>query len=683
MKATRSRTIRLGVLAALFAFGSTLAATPPEALDLSLEELLQVDVMTASRKAQRLQDVAAAVFVITREDIERSGATSIPEALRMAPGVQVARLANNRWAVSTRGFNGRFANKLLVLMDGRSLYSPLFSGVLWEAEDTLLEDIDRIEVIRGPGAAMWGANAVNGVINIITRKARDTQGNLLVAGAGTEERAFGALRHGGTAGDGHYRVWGKAFAREESVNLAGGRGNDDWGSGRIGFRGDWPLATGNHLTLSGAAYSTRTGDRWNLPDVTSSQGFQPTDMQQNNKGVHVLGRHEWMFADGSEAAFQVYVDHAQVEIERVFNEWRTTADLDFQHRTRFGDQHDVIWGLGYRHSHDRISSQWIIGVLPETRNFSLLSAFVHDEIALLPDTLRLMLGARLEHNSFTGFEPQPNVRLMWTPTPVQALWGAVSRAVRTPSRAERDAEVQLFVTPAGAAGNPSPLPVLTRNMPRDDHELAVEKVTAFELGYRRQFGANLSLDVAAFHNRYDDLRSAGLGTQQLVLSAAPYIVQNLTPNNSVKARTHGVELVFDWHAAPWWRIQPSYTYLHVSSSPTTDDPVDRANARSIEDSAPRHQLSLRSSMSLSGRQQLDFWVRHAGGLGSADAGASAIPAYTTLDVRYAWRPIEGLELSLVGQNLLDARHPEFVPDLLPSETLQVERGVYFKTKWQF
>ncbi|MGB0129806.1 MAG: TonB-dependent receptor plug domain-containing protein, partial [Rhodocyclaceae bacterium] len=383
-----------------------LAAIPPaalaesDALDLSLEELLKVQVMTASRKTERLNDVAAAAFIITREDIERSGATSVPEALRMAPGVQVGRLSNNRWAVSVRGFNDRIANKLLVLMDGRCIYSPLFSGVLWEAEDTLLEDIDRIEVIRGPGAAMWGANAVNGVINIITRKARDTQGNLLLAGAGTYERAFGAFRHGGQVGDGYYRVWAKGFARDHSVNLAGTRGNNELQAGRIGFRADWSPAPGDRVMLSGSTYKGIEDDRWNYPDVTSPSGFVPTDLRQTNDGANLIGRYEWSLASGSEAALQVYLDHTQVELGTTMTEQRTTADVDFQHRSRIGQRHDVVWGLGYRNSHDHIDSRGIVRFSPASRSLRLVSAFVQDDITLVPNTLRLMLGARLEHNSF-------------------------------------------------------------------------------------------------------------------------------------------------------------------------------------------------------------------------------------------------------------------------------------------
>jgi len=650
---------------------------PRDAVDLSLEELLDAEVMTASRKLQRLNDVAAAVFVISREDIERSGAMSIPEALRMAPGLQVARLANNRWAVSARGFNGRFANKLLVLMDGRSIYSPLFSGVIWEAEDTLLEDIERIEVIRGPGAAMWGSNAVNGVINIITRKARDTQGDLLVAGAGTEEKAFAAFRHGGQAGDGHYRVWGKAFTRDASVTLAGQPGHDDWSAGRIGFRGDWALAVGDRLMVSGQAYTGPTGDRWNSPDLASATGFTPTSMQQIGNGAHLLARREWRKTDGSEAAFQTYVEQSETGISNAFHEVRSTLDMDFQQRTLFAQQHDVIWGLGYRYSHDQIDSHGIFLFQPQSRDFSLFSAFVHDEITLRPETLHLILGARLEHNSFTGFEPQPNVRLTWTPTPNEALWGAVSRAVRTPSRIELDAQADLSVTLA----NPPTVPanVLTRYVPRADRTLLAERVTAFEVGYRHQWDSKLSLDLAAFYNDYDNLRSTGLGALQ---AAPPFLIQTVIPTNKLTARTRGVELSLDYHAAAWWRLQPAYSYLWITSKAPSDDVVEQSGAAALEGRSPRHQFSLRSSMTLSGQRQFDFWLRHVSALESADRSGSVVPAYTTLDLRYAWRPTKGLELALVGQNLLDRRHPEFVPDF-PSEPLQIERGLYVKAKWQF
>jgi iron complex outermembrane receptor protein len=648
--------------------------------DISLEDLLGVEVTSASRKAERLHEVAAAVFVISREDIERSGATNIPQALRLAPGVEVASLANNRWAVSVRGFNNRFGNKLLVLMDGRSIYSPLFSGVLWEYEDTLLEDIDRIEVIRGPGAAMWGANAVNGVINIITRRARDTQGNLLVAGAGSEERLFGAFRHGGQTADGHFRVWGKAYKRDEAVDAYGGTGNDYSRAARVGFRSDWSPAANHRLTLSGQAYTAPTGDAWTVANTTSPQGFTLSKRRQDGKGGHLLGRSEWTLADGSDAALQAYVDYSNIDLQGAFTEQRTTADVDFQHRIPLGERHDLIWGLGYRYSSDHIDSGGIISIAPKSSSFNLASAFVYDDITLSPETLRLMLGLRLENSSFAGFEPLPNVRLMWTPSPTQTLWGSVSRAVRIPSRAELDAQLDLSVLPPGAPGNPTPLPIVTRNVPSGD--LQPETVIAYDIGFRQRFSTSLSLDITAFYNQYDDLRSASLGDRRLTFTPAPAIIQAVFPDNSVKAHTHGVEIAVDWNPLSWWRIQPSYSALRLTAEAKNDDPFSQNNARFMNASSPQQQAALRSSMSLPHRQQFDFWLRYVGKLGDRNS-AFAVPAYTTLDLRYAWRPTRDFELSVVGQNLLDNSHPEFIPSLLPSQTIELQRGGYVKAKWQF
>jgi len=654
-----------------------------EAADLSLEELLRSEVVTVSRKPQSLQSTAAAAFVITREDIERSGAISVPEALRLAPGVQVARLANSRWAVSVRGSNNRFANKLQVLIDGRSIYSPLFSGVLWEDEDTLLEDIERIEVIRGPGAALWGANAVNGVINIITRKARDTQGGLLVASTGSEERGGIALRQGFATADGHLRVWGKAFSRRESVTLDGQPGNDRWGAVRAGFRGDWALAGGRRLTLSGGAYRSDSPDRWEKPDVTSASGFTLTDIDQVGRGLHLLGRHEWALDGGAEAALQVSFDHSDLNLVNTFRQRRNTLDVDFQHRPRGLDGHDVVWGLGVRFSPDRAQSLGFVRLTPDARDFRLFSAYVHDEIDL-PQRLRLTLGMRLEHNSLTGVEPQPNARLIWTPSASDALWTSLSRAVRTPSRAELDSIVDLAVTP-GSLQRP---PLLTRTVGLGLGGLEAERLTAFELGYRHQFGNTFSLDATAFVNQYAGLRSGRMAAPPQVAftpTGVPYLLMDINPNNGLDARARGLEVAAEWHVMPWWRIQPVVSLLNARATSRTADLITTADAEGFASNSPRTQWSLRSSMNLASRTQFDAWLRRTGSIGGASRSSTGgvIPAYTTLDLRFAWRITPGLELSLVGQNLLESRHQEITPDLLPSQALLIERAVYAKARWQY
>lgn len=671
---------RYAALHAALAIGLAHAATPAvEAPDLSLEELLKVEVTTASRKSQQVNDIAAAVFVITREDIARSGATTIPEALRNAPGVSVARMAANRYAVSVRGFNGRFANKLLVLIDGRSIYSPLFSGVLWEFEDTFLEDVERIEVIRGPGGALWGANAVNAVINIITRKSRDTQGALLVAGTGTAEHAFGAARYGGSFENGHYRLWAQTNSQEPSVDRQGNAANDDARTTRAGFRTDITLKGGNRLTASGAAYEMDSKDRWLLPSLVSPVGFVPTKVNETGNGAHLLARHEWALSGNSEAALQAYVNRSKLRVTDQISEDRTTFDIDFQRR-RIGTSHDVIWGLGYRYSRDATGSAGTYMLKPQDATFSLINAFIQDDWAVVPERFHVIGGLRLEHNNFTGLEPQPNARFVWTPSAEQSVWGAVSRAIRTPSRGERDAEADVAVTPASGR-----VPaILTRRLPTAEGQAVSETVNTVEVGYRMKLSPTLSVDAAAFHSEYDKLRSTSLGSQQLVLARpAPYVVQNINSDNSIKARSRGLELTAEWQAAPWWRVQANYSYLDIKATSKKADLASEAGALSLERTDPRHRVSLRSSMTFAKRHQLDVWARYVSeALGTPETGGS-VRGYTELDFRYGWRVNQMLDLSIGGQNLLKRRHAEFIPDLLPAEPVEVERSFYVKSKWQF
>lgn len=666
----------MAVLASLAVCTAPAAATEP--LNLSLEELLNAEVTTASRKPQALQTTPAAVFVISREDIARSGALHITDALQMAPGVQVARIANNHWAISVRGFNGRFANKLLVLIDGRSIYSPLFSGVLWELEDPPLEDVERIEVIRGPGAAMWGANAVNGVINIITRKARDTQGTLLAGGAGQPERAFGVARLGTELGHGHVRVWAKVDARDGSLGADGSRGNDDLRSRHAGVRADWALGGGNRLMMSGGIYNSPGGDTWDFPSLTSPTGYTRRDITQVGKGGHLLARHDWILPSGSEASLQGYVTRTDLRLGDLVHEQRNTIDIDFQQRLRVGASHDLLWGLGYRRTRDEIDAHGMFRFTQREDDIELLSAFVHDEYTLLPDTLSVLAGARFEHTTYTGFSTQPSLRLMWTPSRDQAFWAAASRAERTPSRAELHGQVDLRVIPAVPPMQPA---TLVRNVPTG--RLETEKLTAYELGYRYQVGSRLSLDLTGFANRYRGLRGGETGSVEFATTPFFHVVQNMHPNNSLNARSRGVELALDWHAAGGWRVQPSYTFLRLTADADASDPVQRAGAVQLEGASPRHQLSLRSLLALPYRQQFDLWLRHVSALRTEGDPARSIDAYTTLDLRWAWRPSAGLELSLAGQNLLESAHAEMLTDYVPAGQRLVERSWYVKARWQF
>ena len=673
----RAPTAAIVALAGMAAFTGAAGADRADLADLGLEALLAVEVTSVSRKAQHLQDTAAAVFVVTNEDIRRSGVTSIPEALRMVPGLQVARFSNDKWAVSARGAAGRFANKLLVMIDGRSVYSPLFSGVLWEAQDMLLEDVDRIEVIRGPGAALWGANAVNGIINVITKKARDTQGGLAQLGAGTEEKGFAALRYGGASGeDTQYRVYDKTYARDGSVDMSGASGGDDSRSLKSGFRLDRRISAGDRLMATGDVYEARSGEQWIVPRVTPPYGVL-TPMTERNRGVNLLGRYERSFENGSAAALQAYIDSTHLAVSPIVTERRDTIDLDFQHQLQPASDHAVVWGLGYRESRDEVSTSGFIRLFPDRESFRLVSAFVHDDISLVRERLRLIIGAKFEHHSFTGGEPQPNLRLLWTPDALHTIWAAASRAVRIPSRADRESILDESVLPPFSAGNPSPLPVVVQSTFQPGVKRQSEKLDALELGYRAQFDPRLALDLAAFSNRYPRLRGLVTGPTTVQFAPVPHVLQQLYLDNGLSGRTTGFEAALDWRPLNRWRLQASYSLVHVKFDASSDFGRN-TYAQFIRDSAPRSQYSLRSLLDLERGRQLDFWLRHVAGIARGD-----IPAYTELDARYGWRVSNSFELSLVGQSLLHSRHREYFEDLVHSPQLQVQRSFYVQAKWRF
>jgi len=675
----RSKAVCLAVATLLgLPCGQALAGNDLEVTQLSIEDLMNLEVTTVSRKAQRLTDTAAAAFVLTADDIQRSGANTIPDALRMVPGVEVARIGSGRWAVTARGFNGRFAAQLLVLIDGRSVYSPLYSGVFWEAEDVLLEDVDRIEVIRGPGASLWGANAVNGIINILTRSAKRTQGALVTAAVGNEDVASGAARWGGKLDeDTHLRLWAKSSDRKSSMDASGQRSSDAWRAERAGFRMDGDVSATAQWQLIGNTYQTHSGETLLIPQLTAPYAT-PLAASQSNRGTNLLGRYEWTFPGGSQGRLQAYVDQTLLDLPAVLNEDRTTVDIDFQHRFSLSASQDMIWGLGYRRTQDHLDTagRTILTMRPNEAHLELLSAFVHDEITVVPDAWRVIAGAKLERNGYTGLEFQPNLRSVWNLTPTNTLWAAVSRAVRTPSRAERSADVVLGVIPPFSDGNPSPLPIQT-HVQQNDH-VESETVIAYELGYRTQLGAALSLDVAAFHNKLKDLRSGqSLGVVPVYTGLVPYLQYNSMTSNNLDGTSSGLELAADWHPSATWRLQASYTYMGISMS-RNGDPANDGAAEMAEGTSPRHRVSLRSSLDLGTNQQLDAWVRRVGQLSYLN-----IAAYTALDLRYAWRVTPQLELSLAGQNLLKARHAEYISDYLPSVATEIPRSVYVKARWQF
>jgi iron complex outermembrane receptor protein len=665
------------LLATLMTLASSPSASPqelPEDLtELSIEDLMNIEVTTAARKSERLGDAAAAVFVITSEDIQRSGATTIPDLLRMVPGLQVARIDANKWAVSARGFNGRIANKLLVLMDGRSVYTPFYSGVFWDVQDTLLEDIDRIEVIRGPGAALWGANAVNGVINIITKHSSDTQGMLVATGTGTEELNFGAARYGGQLGtQGHYRAYVKTFERDSAIDAAGDNTHDAWGTVRGGFRIDLSVADENAFTLQGDIYKGHEDDTTALPILVPPY-TEVRNTTGSFSGGNLLLRWQRTISTNNELGLQVYYDHTLRESGLLSTLRKDTLDLDFQHRLALGTRHDIVWGLGYRLDHDETTQTETVSFDPNDNDAHLFSAFLQDEIELYAERLYLTLGSKFEHNDYTGLEIQPNGRLLWTPAPNQSVWAATSRAVRTPSRAENDARFTQLTRPP----DPVTQQPVTQVILEGSDDYASEELVAYELGYRFKPIDRLSVDVAGFYNQYDNLRTIEFDRTDFseVTSGGPgYIIYS--GDNKMSGSTQGIEMALEIEITRNWQLKGAYTYL------TMDLDLDGDSSDQIseiqEEESPQHQISLRSLLDLSRQVQLNLWLRYVDQLTGSD-----IDDYVTLDASLGYCPTPGFKMELVGRNLVEPSHPEFSPEILATSPSEVERSVYGKISLTF
>jgi iron complex outermembrane receptor protein len=645
---------------------STANSDQNDLLGLSVEDLLNVEVISVAKKAKSLNDSPAAIFVISQDDIKRIGATSIPEALRLAPGIDVSRIDSNKWAVSARGFNGRFANKLLVLIDGRNTYTRAFAGVYWENQDVMLEDVDRIEVIRGPGATLWGANAVNGVINIITKHSADTQGGLLASGFGSEEQGFGALRYGTKlSADTSARLYVKGFNRDESTTQLGDRAGDDWDKVQGGFRVDSHLSLQDSLTVQGDVYSSDINQKTTLPTV--SPPYQKTfDENIDSFGGNLLMRHQHTFSSTSDYSLQVFYDFYERD-EFFLKESRHSLDVDFQHRFGLLEWNDVVWGLGYRYNHDDFVSSTFATISPLSRNDQLFSAFVQDEITLIDDALWLTLGSKLEHNNYSGFEVQPTARLIWKPHQQHRLWGGVSRAVRTPSRLEHNSTFLQRVIPAQSTTMPAVAIRLDQSI-----NLNSEEVISYEVGYRTTFIDNVSIDFTAFYNDYDDLRSGDLENPIFMGS---YVEVPITVSNKNSGHTYGFEMAAVWQMLDWWRWDANYNLLKTGFS--QQDAVNQLG------SSPQQRMSLRSIISPWQDIDVDLLFRYVDeNVVASSFGTAFIKDYVSLDIRLAWRPIKGVELSLVGQNLLAEQHLEYRQENFVQDT-SIDRGVYGKLVWEF
>lgn len=597
---------------------------------LNIEELLSVKITTVSKKPEQITQVPAAAYVLTAEDIRRSGVTSIPEALRLVPGVNVARVDANKWAVSIRGFNDQTANKLLVLVDGRSIYDILFAGVLWETKDLMMDNIERIEVIRGPGGALWGANAVNGVINIITKNAAETQGGLVTAGGGTEERRFANFRYGYELAADHYiRFYGEAFEKDAGFLESGA--DDDSRMGQAGFRYDGGFGRSDRLTVRGDVYDGEYG--------TADEAIRG---ERKSSGGSMLGRWTRLLDQGAELSLQL--SYAKTELDDpVLGEVRDTFDFEFQHELPKLGPHDLTWGATYRRTSDDMRSSPQLSVIPETRTDDVTGLFFQDEIELQPDNLYLTVGAKYESNDYTDSEFQPNIRLAWRMNSTDILWVAVSSAVRTPSRLEDDFFIR---RPDGSifAG---------------DRAMDSEELVAYETGIRFSVSRDLYLDIAAFYNQYDNLLS----------------IEESTIGNKSAGNTRGVEIAATYIPSPLWKISAGYSYLDMDltlDEDSFDDPQTRVTE--IEGQNPEHQAFVRIGTQLLKRYDFDIGIRHVDNL-----PARNVPGYTVADVRLATSLTKGLELSLVAQNLFEDHHLEWGDGLVS----QVEDSVYIKLLYHF
>jgi iron complex outermembrane receptor protein len=646
-------------------------SAPTDLTTLQIEDLMNVNVTSASKKEQKISNVAGAIFVISEEDIRRSGATNIPDLLRMAPGLDVAQINPSTWAISARGFNGQYSDKLLVLIDGRTVYTPTFSGVLWNAQDAPLDSIERIEVIRGPGATVWGANAVNGVINIITRSARDTQGGMVTADGGTLEHIGGMVRYGGPIGNrGAYRVFTDGFEMGHFLTPEHQSGKDDWYRFHGGFKAEADISAKDSLTVEGEAVRGNAGEIANvivslLPPVNAN-----LDLRNIFSGGSVLGRWKHVVSPASETSLQIYFDRSNAG-DTTYWIGLNTFDVDFQHHVNWGRRQDFVWGLGYRSNSDHTADDLRISFQPRGLSTQIFNSFVQDEIAIRPNRLYLSLGTKLEHDFYNQFNLQPSARITWTPDDRDTLWAAFSAAQRTPSRVETSIRYNVAALPG-----PNGLPILVSVF--GDPGQKNERLIATEAGFRNALSDKLSFDLTAFFNQYHDLVSDEPGIPGLEADPPPEHL--LIPHhfaNLLHGETQGIEIFANVKLASRWTLSPGYTFLtmHLHEYPAG---MDLTTGPAAEGAIPNQQAQVRSNVNLPWHWQ---WTTSAYFVGRLNA--QSIPSYTRLDTNLAWQASERVSLGVVGQNLLRDLHQEFDgPDLTVLPSL-VRRSAYARLTWRF
>ncbi len=633
-----------------------------EIATLPLEKLMDIEVVTLSKHGERLAETAAATFVLTNDDIRRSGATSIPEALRLVPGLDVAQVDASNWAISSRGFNGLFANKLLVMIDGRSVYSPFYSGVFWLDQDLMLEDVDRIEVVRGPGGTLWGPNAVNGVINIITKKAADTQGTLVSAGGGTEDLLLTAVRHGGEIPDfGHWRAYAKFQEHDNSRFAAGGSSHDAWERFRSGLRIDGRLASDTTATLSGDWLFNRQQIEVIEPQH-SAEHFDDSAETARTTAGDVLARIDTTLSPDSHV-------QAQLSYERVNKSYivalhEDILDFDIQHHYRFAPRNQLVYGAGFRFYTTDIGSESFLRFDPAYRRRNTWSWFLSDETAVVPDSLFLTLGSKFEHNQLSFFEFQPSIRIRYSPSSAHTVWGSITRAVHTPSAANEDVTLDITAFRDAATGA-----VVVPEFLGND-EVHSESVIAYEAGYRTTAVPHSAIDVALFYNSYNNLGSEEMGQPEPTVGTdgSPVLILPLISRNDGDTSFWGGEIVDTVTLTDTWRLSGWYGFLRIDRDGETTD----------INGSPQNQFGLRTSHDLAPGIEADAFVRYAERLRDLH-----VPAVVDATVRVSWMLDQHLRLSIVGQHLIEAHHPEFISEFLQLKPSEIERGIFANATYTY
>jgi iron complex outermembrane receptor protein len=636
---------------------------------MNIEDLMNIKVTSVSRTEEKLSRTASAVFVIGPEDIADSGALNIPDLLRMAPGVDVAQLTSNTWAVGVRGFNGRFSNKVLVLLDGRAVYTTTTGGVFWDVLNLPLEDIERIEIIRGPGGSVWGANAVDGVINIITRKSDETLGGLVTAGGGNLDQGFGTVQYGGTLGKKtDYRIYTKYQNEDHTLDAAGQEGGDGWHLLNAGFRADSTLSEKNTLSIQGSIYTGEEGvPRFSLTSISPpASGFVDSPVPLSGGYLESVWNHT--FSARSDTALQLSYDTYQRH--DALGEGRKTFNADFQHHFLWTDRQNILWGLALRYTSSQANGSLFVSLDPSTRNDYLFSSFVQDEIALIPDRLYLTIGTKLERSYYTGWAAMPSARLAWQINGRHTIWAAYSRPIRTP--AETDIAIRSNVAGFIGAGGVPTLIELEGNP-----DFGNEALSAYELGFRTAVSKKLSIDFASYYNDYTDQQTMEPGAPFLVTTTPLHLVLPLTYGNLMYGETHGLEISGEWKVMRRWRLAPGYAFeeIHMHTQPGS---LDTTSVAIAEGSSPRNSAQLRSIIDLphglAWSASADFVDRLA---------AFDIPSYTRVDTQLTWKWGERGTFSLVGQNLQRDHHFEIQDFTQSVAANQIKRSAYAMIRWSF